>query len=227
MLPEEDLFVVRLSGSGGRLNVRDAPRPSGGLVGTLENGATVSNVGGCTMSDGQQWCEIQAAGGGTRGWVAARFLTPPGPGGASGSEGRIVTIAGVPQGDVLNVRSGPGTGNAIVGALSNDTQVRELRCDTQGGSRWCEIEMMTDMRGRGWINARYIAGSNTSAMQLPSANRMERVRFAAGASGAEFSDQLGPGTSVTYLIGAGNGQMLYTRLAAQGSGLVDPAPRGR
>ncbi|MBJ3764651.1 SH3 domain-containing protein [Maribius pontilimi] len=180
----------------------------------------VSNAGGCTMSDGQQWCEVQAAGGGARGWVAARFLALPSPETTSGATGRIVTIAGVPDGDVLNVRSGPGTGEAIVGALSNDTQVRELRCEPQAGSRWCEIEMMTDMRGRGWINARYIVGNGPSATQLPSAARMERVRFDAGASGAEVSDQLGAGTSVTYLIGAGNGQMLYTRVAAPGSGLA-------
>lgn len=144
LLPEEDLFVVRLSSPGGRLNLRGAPRPSGRLVGTVGDGATVSNVGGCTMSDDQQWCEVQAAGGGPRGWVA-RFLGLPEPGRSSGWESRVVTIASVPDGDVLNVRSAPGTGNAIVGALSNGTQVRELRCDTQGGSRWCEMEMMTDI----------------------------------------------------------------------------------
>jgi len=81
LLPEEDFFVVNLSDPNGRLNVRNAPRPGGRLVGAVTNGTNVVNVGGCTMSDGEQWCEVQAEGGGVRGWVAARFLRLPGPGG--------------------------------------------------------------------------------------------------------------------------------------------------
>lgn len=38
LLPEEDFFVVNLSNSGGRLNVRNAPRASGDLLGTIANG---------------------------------------------------------------------------------------------------------------------------------------------------------------------------------------------
>jgi hypothetical protein len=81
LLPEEDIFVVALSKPGGSLNVRNAPRPSGALLGTLPNGTKLANVGGCTISDGEQWCKVQAEGGGLRGWVAARFLTLPGRGG--------------------------------------------------------------------------------------------------------------------------------------------------
>lgn len=161
LLPEEDFFVVRLSGSGGVLNVRDAPRPSGQKIGEHRNGTVLRNAGGCTMSDGQQWCQVQASTGGVTGWVAARFLRLPGPGdqggAASGGGGTdTVQIAGVPANDVLNVRSGPGTGNPIVGALANGDRVRRLGCQDVGASRWCEIEMMTDMRGRGWVNARYL-----------------------------------------------------------------------
>ncbi len=68
----------------------------------------------------------------------------------------VVEVRGVPADDVLNVREGPGTGYRIVGALGNGSQVRVLRCETQGASRWCEIEMQTDMRERGWVNARYL-----------------------------------------------------------------------
>jgi hypothetical protein len=77
LLPEEDIFVVRLSDPSSRLNVHNAPRQSGTIVGTLPHGTSLANVGGCTMSDGEQWCEVQAAGGGVRGWVSARFLALP------------------------------------------------------------------------------------------------------------------------------------------------------
>lgn len=224
LLPEEDFFIVNLSNPDGRLNVRNAPRSSGVLVGTIANGTSVANRGGCTISEGQQWCSVQAEGGGIRGWVSARFLRLPGPGGSSSTaapplQGNIVTIAGVPANDVLNVRSGPGTNHGIVGALGNGSQVRNLRCEQQGSSRWCEIEMLTDMRERGWINARFIAGQAGQATQLPSASRVRRVRFDAGTTVTELTDQLASGTSVTFLLGANAEQDLYFRLAARGQGL--------
>ncbi len=74
----------------------------------------------------------------------------------SAGGGSTVRVTGVAANDVLNVRSGPGTGNPVVGALANGDSVRMLRCQDVGASRWCEIEMMTDMRERGWVNARFL-----------------------------------------------------------------------
>lgn len=218
LLPEEDLFVVTLRTPGDTLNVRNAPRPSGQLLGRLQNGTVVSNIGGCTMSDGQQWCKIRDPRSGVQGWVAARFLSLPRPGAPSAppsppaANGKVVTVTGVPANDILNVRSGPGTGNRIVGALANGDRVRELRCQTVGNTRWCEIEMFTDMRERGWVNARYLTGSGASATQLPSGHRHERLTFAPGADGKEFRDELGPNMTVSYRLNARNGQMLTFEL---------------
>ncbi len=158
LLPEEDFFVVRTTG--GPLNVRDAPRASAQKIGEHRSGTVLRNAGGCTMSDGQQWCQVQASSGGVIGWVAARFLALPGPGNqgaaASGTGSSMARVTGVPTNDVLNVRSGPGTGNRIVGALANGDNVRMLGCQSVGSARWCEIEMQSDMRERGWVNARYL-----------------------------------------------------------------------
>lgn len=82
----------------------------------------------------------------------------------AGSTG-IVEVTGVPANDILNVRSGPGTGYPIVGALGNGDRVRRLVCQDQGRSRWCQIEMLTDMRERAWVNARYLTQGRAS--QLP------------------------------------------------------------
>ena len=79
-IPEEDFFVVAVSG-GGSLNIRSAPDANAGIVGRAANGTNLRNVGGCTMSGGAQWCEIQPERSDVRGWVAARFLTLPGPSG--------------------------------------------------------------------------------------------------------------------------------------------------
>ncbi|SIO43716.1 SH3 domain-containing protein [Rhodovulum sp. ES.010] len=120
LLPEEDFFVVDLSSPGGRLNIRNAPRPSGELLGTIPNGTNVINRGGCTMSDGAQWCKVQAEGGGATGWVAARFLRLPGPGGgesAATADDGGGAMAGR-GGNTVRVQFAPGTtGTELTGQL--------------------------------------------------------------------------------------------------------------
>jgi uncharacterized protein YgiM (DUF1202 family) len=74
----------------------------------------------------------------------------------SSGGGDVMRVTGVSSGDLLNVRSGPSTNYRIIGKLGNGDRVRRLSCQKQGNSRWCEIEMMTDMRERGWVNARYL-----------------------------------------------------------------------
>ena len=39
---------------------------------------------------------------------------------------------------------------------ANGDNVTMLGCQNVGNSRWCEVEMMSDMRERGWVNARYL-----------------------------------------------------------------------
>ncbi len=127
----------------------------------------------------------------------------------------------MPSNDILNLRSGPGTGYRVVGALSNGTSVYNLGCKQQGASRWCQIEMMTDMRERGWVNARYLTrGTATQLPSPPSAGTggtsTIRVQFAPGTTGAELTGTLLPGESRRYILGAKSGQNLYVRLAANG-----------
>ena len=61
----------------------------------------------------------------------------------SNSGADVMRVNGVSAGDLLNVRSGPSTNYRVVGRLGNGDRVRRLRCQMQGNSRWCEIEMMS------------------------------------------------------------------------------------
>jgi uncharacterized protein len=88
-------------------------------------------------------------------------------GGNTGGGGNVVRVTGVASNDVLNVRSGPGPNYRVVGALGNGDRVRRLNCQNQGSSRWCQIEMMTDMRERGWVNVRFLSGSGGSSSSQP------------------------------------------------------------
>jgi hypothetical protein len=66
-------------------------------------GRTVLNPAGIDLADGTIWDGLAVSGGSV--WVAVSYLWT-----GTGTQGRVAT-----SGDVLNVRSGPGTGSAIVG----------------------------------------------------------------------------------------------------------------
>ena len=160
--------VVQVTGlrRGDTLNVRSGPGTDYRIMGALSNGTSVRNLG-CQMQGNTRWCQIEMM---TdmreRGWVAGRYLTLAGSAPPPAS-GPLETVTGVPANDVLNVRAGPGTNFRIVGALGNDSQVRNLGCQMHGNARWCQIEMQTDMRERGWVNARYLTGQTGQPTQLP------------------------------------------------------------
>lgn len=76
-------------------------------------------------------------------------------------------VAGVTAGDLLNVRSGPGAANPVVGQLGNGDRVRNLGCRMNGETKWCEIEMPGDQPVRGWAAGRYL----TEAAGVSTPNR--------------------------------------------------------
>ncbi|THD82434.1 SH3 domain-containing protein [Aliigemmobacter aestuarii] len=132
-------------------------------------------------------------------------------------------VTGVSAGDVLNVRSGPGTGYRIVGALANGDRVRLLRCEAPNGARWCLIELPGDMRDQGWVSGRYLTSGKVNgggtATQLPepsgpSATTTARIRFPAGQTGVQFNDSLNGNSVRRYLLRASNGQFLYFNLGS-------------
>lgn len=144
----------------------------------------------------------------------------PSSGGGQTGGGDTVQVTGLRGNDLLNVRNGPGTTFRITGALANGDNVRRLECQNVGSSRWCQIEMMTDMRERGWVNARYL--TEGVAVQLPETpssagtggTSTERVRFSAGASSAVLDGTLAPGASRRFVIGARNLQDLEVSVSA-------------
>ncbi|WP_170462391.1 SH3 domain-containing protein [Ruegeria arenilitoris] len=64
-------------------------------------------------------------------------------------------VARVSDGDLLNVRSRPGTDNEIVGKLANGDVVANLGCEMAGESKWCQIGD-ADRNAIGWASGRYL-----------------------------------------------------------------------
>lgn len=72
------------------------------------------------------------------------------------AEPDFLQVTNVAADDVLNIRSGPSARERQIGALANGDLVRNLGCRETGNGRWCHIELLDDMGGRGWVNGRYV-----------------------------------------------------------------------
>lgn len=57
-------------------------------------------------------------------------------------------------GVTLNVRSGPSTGNVIVGTVRDGDTLQNFGCTMSGSTRWCQVR--TPNGTRGWVSGRYL-----------------------------------------------------------------------
>lgn len=127
-------------------------------------------------------------------------------------------------------------GNACIDALramgTPDTQGGEILSDT-----FSEAGTVVMLRDRGGSEYKCIVWSDGTVGELsvqtamddgegamagasaPFVSGDQRVQFAAGTSGAALSGTLAPGTSVTYLLGASDGQFMNVDLASHGGAL--------
>ena len=55
-------------------------------------------------------------------------------------QGRYV-VQGVEEGDMLKLRSGPGTGFIAVLGLPNGTEVNVESCEPNGNTSWCRVTL--------------------------------------------------------------------------------------
>ncbi|MCA0998117.1 SH3 domain-containing protein [Alloyangia pacifica] len=79
-------------------------------------------------------------------------------------------VTGVSAGDTLNVRAGPGAKNAVVGQLANGDRVRNMGCQMNGQTKWCQIEFPGDQPLVGWAAGRYLREAAAPATQAPASH---------------------------------------------------------
>lgn len=66
-------------------------------------------------------------------------------------------VYGLRPGDMLNMRSGPGTQFRIILQLPEGTSVENLGCRERSGGFWCRVATTGYPRMSGWVNGKYIA----------------------------------------------------------------------
>ena len=188
---------VKVNGS---LNVRSGPGTGNSVIGSLHNGDIVKRIG---VSG--SWSKIKMSGGKT-GWVKSEYLVSPGTSGSTNSkpsEGGVklkVKVNGS-----LNVRSGPGTGNSVIGSLHNGDIVKRIGVS---GS-WSKIKMSGGKTG--WVKSEYLVSPGTSDSK-PSENG-EKLKVKVNGS---LNVRSGPGTGNSVIGSLHNGDIVE-RIGISGS----------
>ena len=137
------------------LNVREGPGVTYNIVGALILGDIVDGI--IALAD-KSWIQIRRSSDGLTGWCSGAYLTvytpPPPP--PDQTWYRVNTTA-------LNVRSGPGTNNPVVGNLQKDDVVASPTPGLSPDGNWVQINRVDGMTG--WCSLAYLVdlGKNTPA----------------------------------------------------------------
>lgn len=65
-------------------------------------------------------------------------------------------VFGVGEGDMLKLRSGPGTGFNEVLGMPNGTEVQVRECVSTGATRWCNVTLATSGQVEGYASYAYL-----------------------------------------------------------------------
>lgn len=65
-------------------------------------------------------------------------------------------VFGVEDGDMLKMRSGPGTGFNVIVGLPNGTALRVHSCEQTGGTRWCRVSLERARKLKGYVSWAYL-----------------------------------------------------------------------
>ncbi|MGH6924509.1 MAG: caspase family protein [Propylenella sp.] len=156
--PHGDYRVVGIA-SNDVLWVRTAPNRDAAATGSMPPGAQGIGIGRCVNVAGysQPWCEVRYRC--VAGWSYSRYLSAAAGGSPSAPE--TFRVVGVASNDVLNMRSGPGTGYGIVAEIPpNGAGIAVSACQPVTGfsSKWCTV---TWQGVSGWASACCLAGERT------------------------------------------------------------------
>lgn len=152
------------------VNIRNGPGTDYQKIGLFELNQTAGVMG--LSADGQWWLISLAGIEGSQGWVSAQYVIVE-----NGSDVPVVSAEGeqisnqqvipTPQvGDsgitanvVVNIRSGPGIENEILGRLNAGQSAKVIGVSPD--NNWWVISVPSAIAGRGWVSADYVTGQNT------------------------------------------------------------------
>ncbi len=173
--------------SSGKLNVRKGPSTGYAIIGTVKHGTRV------------EFYETSGTWGRTsQGWISLKYVTMDSNSGTSTTPpaqdtnpGTAVSITGtVIVNNYLNVRSGAGTSNAVVGTLKGGTKVQITEKKTVSGKEWGKID-------KGWICMDYVRVDSGNTGNTGSTGNTATGTNATITAGGKLRIRKSPGTSFT------------------------------
>lgn len=191
-------FSNELSGSFGTgtinasyVRMRSGPGTNSSILGTYSSGTAmeVTGVNG-------NWYQVSYNG--TTGYVRSDYMSLSGAAGGGGSSSSTSGTAGTVKGSDVRLRSGPGTGYAILGTYSNGTA---LTIEGTSGS-WTKV---TIGGVSGYMHSDYVASGSTGSSEQTGYINGTSVRLRSGPS--TTSTILGTyntGTAMTITGSSGN-----------------------
>ncbi|WP_300276817.1 C40 family peptidase [Peptacetobacter sp.] len=146
------------------LNVRKGPGTNYSVIGSLSGGSIVK-----AKEKSNGWYKIETANG-VEGWISGKYVSSTNESGNSqdtSQNNSSSTVSGrvkVTISKGLNIRTGPGTNNSILGSLSGGSVV-EVKEKSNG---WYKIETANGVKG--WISGDYVTSTNEPLTGSTSSN---------------------------------------------------------
>lgn len=140
------------------LNVRTEPKTTAQVITSLYAGQEVTIVDEADGDNGYKWGKLS-----TGGWICLYYTTkgsdqvetPEAPETPETPDTTFESYDGTVSCDVLNVRSGAGTGNSVVKRLYHGDKVTITEATTVSGTEWGKLS------DGGWVATKYITKTET------------------------------------------------------------------
>ena len=129
----KETIAGKISGTNA-LRIRSGAGTHTAQVGILSKD-TIVEITETTMVDGVKWGKIAS------GWICMTYVST-----GDDAEAALATV----RVDGLNIRSGPGTDNAVVGSYNKGTQIEILETTMVAGIPWGRTK-------QGWVSLNYVS----------------------------------------------------------------------
>ncbi len=175
------------------VNLRSGPGTGYGIRGAVQPGSRVK-----VLNTEDEWIRVTVQSTGATGWIRASAIggksaassASSSSGSGASAEPDVQEVRTVTAGE-LNVRSGPGSGNKLVGALEYGTAVRVMG----SSGKWLRIRAYNGVTG--WVASAYTDVGATASVTAQKLNVRKGPSSASDKVGALLADDTCEVTSVT------------------------------
>jgi uncharacterized protein YgiM (DUF1202 family) len=160
-----------------RVNIRQSPTTSSGIIATLPTGTLVTSLGNTAVANGHTWVRVQT--GSMTGWLSMSYLTPTGGTASTPTGVPTLTRTAAPASSTptvgsttssgkvyrtttrVNLRQTPSTAGTILVTLPSGTTLISLGDSTfANGFTWMRVQAGSSI---GWLAMNYVSATGGTA----------------------------------------------------------------